>query len=101
MVRFECFGLRWYLLANFRDQSFEAFVRVTAKLAFPYHDHIPASRLQSGMHARVAFSVCLEFRLPAFGIGCRHGRVAAAEVTMPEASMNENGGPISRKGYVG
>ena len=68
----------------------------TLQRAFPYNQRAPTLPAQSGDVFRIPYDVCLEFLAPFFGI-CRRPLEKVALVTMPEAAIDENYGPILGK----
>ena len=68
--------------------------------AFPDDAHPPVRLSQVVLVLDVARNVPIELRLPELGSCCRSGRVAAAFVAMPEASVHEEHGSEARKDKI-
>ena len=62
---------------------------IPTQCALPDDRYTPAGYQQFLSRSQIALNVSLELRLPETRSGGRHGRVGAAIVTVPEASMNE------------
>jgi hypothetical protein len=70
-------------------------------LAFPNHEHTPAELAERGFGAGVTPSIGPEFGYPNGPSGFRSGGPRAALVAVPEATVNEHHGPVSRQDDVG
>ncbi len=71
------------------------------QLAFPKCNGVPAQITQFNAAFEVAFLVFENLVFPEWGIGFGQYEVSAVLVTVPEASVDENGGPVFLKDNVG
>ena len=70
------------------------------RLAFPDDEGCPARLTECEKVPLVAHDVLPEFFQPELAPFCRHGRVLAEGMSMPEASVNEDGDAVSGKHEV-
>lgn len=68
--------------------------------ALPDDRHAPAERMEHPRMAPVTIDIFLELLLPEHLVGPGSGGIATALVSMPEAAVDENHGPVLRKHKV-
>ena len=71
------------------------------EFAFPHHEDTPAERYQRCSITPVAGNVRIKFAKPELTPGLWHNRIAAVSVSVPEAAVDENRSPETRKDDVG
>lgn len=69
-------------------------------LTFPDHHRTPPEALQFVLVAHIPRDVAGELALPKFGTGFWCRGVSAARVTVPEASVHEDGGVVFGKNEI-
>lgn len=69
-------------------------------LTLPYHQNIPTACSQQTLVACIPFDVFLEFTSPIGSTSLWRRRSIAASMPMPEAPVNKDGLPQSRKDQV-
>ena len=82
---------------HFVHGLFDAF---WGELTFPDDDHLPAVFLKHLVVILVAFSVAIYFVLPEIHIGLGQPVFVTTLMSMPEASIDEDGDSSSRVRYV-
>ncbi len=70
------------------------------ELALPDGQAVPSHGLELGLVQLVALLVASHLGLPELGIRLRMGIGAAAVMSVPEAAVYENAGPVLRQHYV-
>jgi len=69
--------------------------------AFPHNGRAPASYMEGTEGSPIPLDISFEFRCPEFR-SCRwRGRETATLVPVPETTVNENHGPVSRENQIG
>ncbi len=71
----------------------------SAQSTFPYCEHPPSELSQLPTFVSVALQVACYFRDPEFPVGFRNHE-EMAPMTVPEAAMNENSGPVPRENEI-
>jgi len=94
-------GRRGTSISNVVDKLPEPFFGGVPEFALPHDQDSPSRRAQHGFLACIAFRIGVEFQLPAFSIVCRICCIFASLVSVPEATVNENGNPVSWQDKVG
>ena len=85
------------LVGDFGDKKLKSFFRCAPEFAFPNHDHAPALRLQKRLLTGITLDVCVKFPLPSFDVACWCSGITTSRMSMPEASMHEDGNSVFRK----
>jgi hypothetical protein len=75
--------------------------RQVVGLAFPHDMRTPSECGQRLLYLAVARDIAVKFGLPEFNAALGCVGETAAMVAMPEAAMNQNGGPSAREDNVG
>ena len=71
------------------------------QFAFPYGDDGPGERVEHLGALQVPFNVAGHLRLPEFHVRLRHDVLRASLVSVPEAAVDEDDGPVLRQHEIG